>query len=75
MARAIPYMAAVQWLVDNDDTSFIHDGEHPPLSVSASLVADIYGKTDSEVLAALRRVEPTPRIRGIGYVDPVRHDG
>lgn len=49
---AIPYKAAIQWLVFNDDTDFLRDPE-PVLSVAASLVADIYGRGDSEIIADL----------------------
>lgn len=52
MARAIPYKAAIQWMVDNDDTEWAKDGEDSQ-SVTASLVADIYCKTDAEVRADL----------------------
>lgn len=51
---AISYKNAIQWLVNNDDTEFLRDDE-PQLSVSASLVADIYGRGDSEVIADLRK--------------------
>lgn len=49
---AIPYASAIKWLVNNDDTEFLND-LNPALSVAASLVADIYGRTDEEILEDL----------------------
>lgn len=54
MARAIPYKQAIHWIAANDDTEWLEDDE-PMLSVSASLVADIYGKPDGVVVRDLRR--------------------
>lgn len=53
--RALSYRAALQWLADNDDTSDIDDAEAPPL-ISWCLVADIYGRTTSEIIADLRKL-------------------
>lgn len=50
---AIPYKAAIQWMVDNDDTYWAKDDE-PIISVTACLIADIYGRTNEEVIADLR---------------------
>lgn len=52
MARAIPYKDAIQWMVDNDDTEWAKEGEDAP-SVTAVLIADIYGKTEDEVRSDL----------------------
>jgi hypothetical protein len=53
--RARPsYRAAIIWMVLNDDTEWADDAE-PSLSVTAALVADLFGRTDAEVLASLRR--------------------
>lgn len=48
------YKAALQWLIDNDDTERLDD-EFGCISVTASLVADIYGKTDEKVTEDLRK--------------------
>jgi hypothetical protein len=57
---AIPYSSAIYWLAQNDDNEYARTTEAagedpPPLSVAASLVADIYSRTDIEVLADLRQ--------------------
>jgi hypothetical protein len=54
MARAIPYADAIKWIVENDDTEWVED-ESGSTSVSAALVADIYGKTDDVVKQDIRR--------------------
>ncbi len=41
--HACSYAAAIQWLVDNDDTCFMDD-EDPTPSVTLCLVADIYSR-------------------------------
>jgi hypothetical protein len=51
---AIPYAAAIQWMVDNDDTHWAKDDD-PIISVTACLVADIYGRTNEEVISDLRK--------------------
>lgn len=51
---AIPYADAVRWMVLNDDTHWARD-EEPIISVTACLVADIYARTNEEVIADLRR--------------------
>lgn len=65
MAR---YRDAIEWIAREDDTDFLDDtetGDEPTLSVTASLVADLFDKTDAEVCAdiraALRRIERTDR--------------
>lgn len=52
---AIPYKDAIQWMLDNDDILWLteHDFEEsgePLISVTACLVADIYGRTNEEVI-------------------------
>lgn len=49
---ARPYAEAVRWMVLNDDT-FWADDEDGSLSVTAALVADLYGRSDEEVTADL----------------------
>lgn len=58
MARA-SYKAAIRWMADNDDTDWTrHDPGSGPgaLSVTAALVADLFGKEDEAVRADLKRV-------------------
>lgn len=54
--RAIGYRAAIQWLVDNDDTEWVMQDEDQGacLSVTAALVADIYGVDDVKVRRDLK---------------------
>jgi hypothetical protein len=52
------YRRALQWIVDNDDTDWL-DGDQnddTPLSVSASLVADLFGHSDEKVERDLRKM-------------------
>jgi len=49
------YREAIQWLLDNDDCDWLDDGSDASLSVTASLVADLFGKTDAQVVADLLR--------------------
>lgn len=55
MSRAIGYREALAWMVANDDTSWVAEPDAPG-SVSAALLADIYGKSDDEVRADLSRL-------------------
>jgi len=48
MAR---YKDAIAWIAANDDTEWLHGGQ---ISVTATLVADLFGKTDSQVTTDLR---------------------
>lgn len=48
---AIPYRDALKWLLDNDDTEFLDLGG--PLSVAASFAADIYQRSDDQLMADL----------------------
>lgn len=47
------YKQAIQWLVDNDDTEWV--GAREPHSVTAALVADLFGKSDDQVRADLTK--------------------
>jgi hypothetical protein len=62
---AIPYAAAIQWMADNDDTYWLdtREGAEPIASVTACMVADIYGRDTSEVTSDLRRVVMAERAR------------
>lgn len=53
MARAIPYQRAIQWIVEYDDTDWVNDNDETCV-ITASLVADIYGKSDDQVRLDLR---------------------
>jgi hypothetical protein len=48
------YRAALVWIACNDDCNWLQDAT-PSLSVSAALMADMFGKDDADVLADLRR--------------------
>lgn len=52
--RVASYRAAIFWIARNDDTTFL---DVTPLigSVSVALVADLFGRTDEEVIADLRK--------------------
>ncbi len=58
MAR---YKEAIEWIAANDDTEFLDDGEAGHLSVTASLVVDLWGKDYDQVrkdlVAELKRQE------------------
>ncbi len=70
MTRRLPalrpsYRRALLWIVDNDDTEWL-EGEHEdgtPLSVTASLVADLFGHSDEKVEMDLRRMLKKTRRR------------
>lgn len=49
---AASYRKAIQWIVDNDDTEWL-DEVPQILSVTASLVADIFDKSEDRVIADL----------------------
>ena len=49
------YSRAIRWIVLNDDCEWLLDKDRPAVSVTAALVADMFGKTDEEVMAALRK--------------------
>lgn len=48
------YRDALDWMLDNDDVSFIEE-EDPAISVTGAIVADIYDRTIEEVIADLRK--------------------
>ena len=48
------FRAAIQWMADNDDNEWLLDNE-PILSVTASLVADLFGAEHERVVKSLRR--------------------
>lgn len=47
------YKEAINWIAENDDTDWLHE-PNPILSVTASMVADIWKKTESEVIDDIR---------------------
>lgn len=51
------YREAIEWMASNDDCYWLgdYDAHGPILSVSASLVRDLWGVTDDKLLADLRR--------------------
>ncbi len=51
MAR---YADAVRWIAQNDDTDWLDD-EQPIPSVTAALVADVFGKPIEKVVQDIRR--------------------
>jgi hypothetical protein len=56
---ALPYKDALKWLIDNDDCHWL-DEDGSASSVTASLVADIYGYTDQVVRADLTKLWKKP---------------
>ncbi len=52
--RILGYRAALHWLLDNDDTTFL-DEEDGAISTTAVFLADCYGRSDDEVLRDLNR--------------------
>jgi hypothetical protein len=50
----VSYRAAIAWIAANDDTEWLQDAEPIP-SVTASMVADLFGKSSHQVEADLRR--------------------
>jgi hypothetical protein len=56
------YKAALQWLLENDDTSFIDDEPLIP-SVTLCLVADIFGvDTDKALNDLIKRSEAVRKL-------------
>lgn len=51
----IAYRDALDWILTNDDTEFLTDPEPIP-SVTVSMVADLFGKTDAIVMRDLARI-------------------
>lgn len=50
------YKAALQWVVDNDDTEWL-TSEYGSPSVTAVFLADIYERSIDKVVRDLRKVE------------------
>lgn len=51
------YSQAIEWIADNDDTDFLdHEDDVAcgTLSVTASMVCDLFDKTEEQVKASLR---------------------
>lgn len=59
MSKRPSYREALDWIAANDDTEFMNDGDDAPLSVTASLVQDLWDKDDAtirhDLLLAIRR--------------------
>ena len=55
------YLDAIDWIAGNDDTRWLSDpppdldDPTPVLSVTAALVADLFGKRDAQVIADLKK--------------------
>jgi hypothetical protein len=54
MSRRASYAAAIDWIVYNDDTEWLA-AEEEAISVTAALVADLFGRDDDEIRADLKR--------------------
>lgn len=52
--RALGYKQAINWIVMNDDTEWLDD-ECPIPSVTACLVADLYGVDIEKVIKDLKK--------------------
>lgn len=52
--RIMGYRASLRWMVDNDDTEWARNDD--PVSVTAVLVADIFGVDDEKVRKDLRKM-------------------
>ena len=50
----VSYWRAIEWIVVNDDTDFLDDTEVDTISVTASLVADMFQKDDETVKRDIR---------------------
>lgn len=48
------YKEAIQWIVDNDDTEWVHDDDPIPC-VTASMVADLYNVPIEQVVRAITK--------------------
>lgn len=48
------YKNAILWIVENDDTEWLDD-ETPITSVSAALVADLFGVSDQKIIKDLNK--------------------
>lgn len=61
MTRKLGYRAALDWLLDNDDTEWLHDDDASP-SVTLALVADIFGVETEKATDDLRRRDTDRRV-------------
>ena len=64
LRRVGAYGTAITWIVMNDDNDWLAgEGEDLSLSVAASLVADVFARTEEEIVrdlrAAMKRFEGT----------------
>lgn len=48
------YQAAITWIAKNDDTEWLED-DKPIISVTASLVADLFNRSHEQVIKDLRK--------------------
>lgn len=62
------YNQAIEWIALNDDTDFLDDTEVDTISVTASMVADLFSKDDETVVRDLRRALKREN-RRLGIVD------
>lgn len=53
--KRMGYHACLEWLLDNDDCEWLNEPDDP-ISVSAALVADIFGKDEATIAANLRKL-------------------
>ena len=52
--RALGYKKAILWIIENDDTEWLDD-ESPIPSITACLVADLYGVEIDKVINDLKK--------------------
>lgn len=57
MRKSAKYTQAIRWIVANDDTEWLKDGPDAAPSVSACLVADLFGWPDHVVREDLLKEE------------------
>lgn len=69
---ALPYLYAVRWVANNDDTEFLND-EDPVPSVTVCFLADIYQRTVDDVMVDLRK--ELAKIENTLHVDIESSDG
>ena len=53
--NAMPYVAALRWLLQHDSTGWVHEPTPVP-TMPARLLGEIYNRSTSEVVADLRRM-------------------
>jgi hypothetical protein len=61
MAKKLGYRASLDWILDNDDTEWLHDDEGVP-SVAICLVADIFDVDTEKAVTDLRRRDTNRRV-------------